>query len=217
MNRLDVLLPWIDGHKVLLDVGTDHAKLPMQAIKRTSIQKAYASDNKPGPLKVAKTRILEADLDAHVSVLEGDGLEVLKEDVDVVTIAGLGGSLIQSMLLKDSLKNVETLIIQPTNKVSSIRAFTELMPWMIVDEMITVDKEIPYISLMLKKGCDRLSEKERLFGRILTEKKDPTYKDLLEKDFAFLNTLLEQIPDDKKPEAMKRKATYLKEILDDWS
>lgn len=217
MNRLDVLLPWIDGHRVLLDVGTDHAKLPMRAVKRTSIQKAYASDNKPGPLKVAKTRILDADLEGAVSVLEGDGLAVLTDDVDVVTIAGLGGSLIQSMLVKGPLKNVETIIVQPTNKVASIRAFTELMPWMIVDEMITVDKDIPYISLMLKKGCDRLSEKERLFGRILIEKKDPHYKTLLEKDVAFLNTLLHQIPGEKKPEAMKRKATYLKEILDDWS
>lgn len=217
MNRLDVLLPWIDGHTVLLDVGTDHAKLPIKAITHTSIQKAYASDNKPGPLKVAKTRIIEADLADVIPVLEGDGLAILESDVDVVTIAGLGGSLIQSMLLKDPLKNVETLIIQPTNKVASVRAFTELMPWMIVDEMITVDKDIPYISLLLKKGCDRLSEKERLFGRILIERKDPLYKTLLESDLAFLKTLMDQIPAGKTPEAMTRKATYLKEILDDWS
>lgn len=217
MTRLEALLPWIDGHQTLLDVGTDHAKLPVLAMTQTSIQKAYASDNKLGPLKVAKTRIIESELDEKISVLEGDGLSVLKDDVDVVTICGLGGSLMQSMLLKDPLKNVDTLILQPTNKVASIRALTDLLPWMMVDEMITVDKEIPYISIMFKKGCAPLSEKERFFGRFLIERRDPEYHRLLQNDFNFLTTLLAQIPPNKRPQSMGRKHTLLKEILDDWS
>ncbi len=217
MDRLTALLPWMDGHTVLLDVGTDHARLPMEAIKHTSIQKAYASDNKKGPLKVAKTRVIEARLENVITVLEGDGLAVLKDDVDVVTIAGLGGSLIQSMLLKDDLKNVDTLIIQPTNKVSSIRALTNLLPWMIVDEIITVDKAIPYISLLLKKGCMPMTDKEVLFGKALIARKDPAYRELLVQDLTFLNTLLSQIPDGKAPEKMRAKQTLIKEILDDWT
>ncbi len=217
MDRLSALLPWIDGHEVLLDVGTDHAKLPIDAIRRSSIQKAYASDNKEGPLKVAKLNVIDAELEADITVLKGDGLEVLKDDVDVVTIAGLGGSLIQSMLMKADLKNVQTLILQPTNKISSIRKLTQLLPWMIVDEIITVDRDIPYISLLLKQGCMPLSDKDVLFGTHLLEKKDPAYRALLEQDLAFLNTLLTQIPPGKKPEAMIQKATLLKEILDDWT
>ena len=217
MQRLNALLPWINGHQTLLDIGTDHAELPITAIQQKIVQKAYASDNKDGPLKVAKTRVIDARFDHVIEVLKGDGFDALNRDVDVVVIAGIGGGQIGTMLQKGPWLNVKTIIVQPTNKVSNVRQITQEIPWQVSEEMITVDKGIPYISLKLTRGKRPLSQTDILFGPDLLRQKDPAYKALLHQDLAFLKTLLSQIPEHATPESMRDKATMLEDILDDWT
>lgn len=217
MTRLRHLVSWCDGYKVLLDVGTDHAKLPLLAVQETSIEKAYASDNKPGPLKRAQVNIVTAGQSAVITALHGDGLDVLTDDVDVIVIAGLGGSLIQSMLVNKDLSQVQRIIVQPTNKPARIRALTRLIPWQIEHETLLFEKNIPYLTFVFAPGCEPYSEKEMWYGRQLIAEKNQDYYALLQSDYAFLTSLLEQIPDGKKPQDLVAKKTYLEEIFHDWS
>jgi len=187
------------------------------ALNQDLIKKAYASDNKEGPLNAAKKTLLENDLLDKITLLKGDGLEILESDVDVCVIAGMGGKTIQKMLLNADFKNIERFVIQATNHLKSVRVLTVLKGLYLKDEILIMDKDIPYITMVFERGCAPLSEKECYFGTHLIESKNLDYKNLLEKDYQFLNQLLSQIKEDKHPKEMVKKRMYLKEILDEWT
>jgi tRNA (adenine22-N1)-methyltransferase len=54
MNRLQTLLSCIRECEILADIGTDHAYLPIEAIRGGLCKKAIACDIVEGPLKIAK-------------------------------------------------------------------------------------------------------------------------------------------------------------------
>ena len=217
MKRLKSILPFLKGFNTLLDVGTDHGKLPVMALNQDLIKKAYASDNKEGPLNAAKKTLLENDLFAKITLLKGDGLEILEEDVDVCVIAGMGGKTIQKMLINADFKNIKRFIIQATNHLNSVRVLTVLKALHLKEEILIMDKDIPYITMVFERESKPLNEKECYFGTHLIDSKNLEYKKLLEKDYQFLNQLLSQIKEDKQPKEMVKKRMYLKEILDEWT
>lgn len=217
MKRLEALLSHLEGFNTLLDVGTDHAKLPVMALKEGHVSKAYASDNKKGPLEAAQKTLDASNESLNIDLLLGDGLDILKEDVDVCVIAGMGGKTIQKILLNADIKNIERFIIQPTNHLKSVRNLTVLKGLYLKDETLVMEKGIPYITMVFDLGCAPLTEKELYYGSHLIKDKNEDYKRLLENDYAFTQSLLSSIPKNKQPKEMIKKSDYLKEILDDWS
>lgn len=217
MKRFDALLAHLKGYKTLLDVGTDHAKLPVMALNQKRVEKAYASDNKEGPLEAAKKTLEASKDDLNLELLLGDGLDILTHDVDVCVIAGMGGKTIQKILLNADFKNIQRFIIQPTNHLKSVRHLTVLKGLYLSHETLVMEKGIPYITMVFDLGCAPLTEKELYYGTHLIKEKNEDYKRLLENDYAFTKTLLSSIPKDKQSQEMVKKYGYLKEILDDWS
>ncbi|MBR3227423.1 MAG: tRNA (adenine(22)-N(1))-methyltransferase TrmK, partial [Erysipelotrichaceae bacterium] len=56
-ERLLTISKLIDRDKVVFDVGSDHALLPCFLVREGICPKAYAADNKEGPLNRAKETI----------------------------------------------------------------------------------------------------------------------------------------------------------------
>lgn len=59
---------------LLLDVGTDHAYLPIKAVQENICEKAVAIDNKKGPLNIAKDNIGKRGLSDIIFPLLSEGL-----------------------------------------------------------------------------------------------------------------------------------------------
>ncbi|MER2172833.1 MAG: tRNA (adenine(22)-N(1))-methyltransferase TrmK, partial [Psychrobacillus psychrodurans] len=100
------------------------------------------------------------------------------DNVQTVTIAGMGGPLIASILEsgKDKLSKVDTLILQPNIHAKAIREWAIQEQWKIEQEVILEEHDKIYEILVLKKGIMKLSEKELLVGPILSKEKSPIYQ-----------------------------------------
>ncbi|WP_055107435.1 tRNA (adenine(22)-N(1))-methyltransferase [Paenibacillus ihumii] len=124
------------------DIGSDHALLPVWAVKQGAAASAVAGEVNEGPLEAARRQVAEAGLSRSVSVRKGDGLEVIAPgEVDVITIAGMGGALMTSILEagKDKLAGVKRLILQPNVGEDFVRRWLLEQDWYVSDEAIVAE------------------------------------------------------------------------------
>ena len=84
-----------DAGRVVCDVGTDHAYLPAELLRRGQCTRAVATDIHAGPLEAAKRTLTEAGVLEQAELFLCDGLaQVQPEGITDVVIAGMGGETI---------------------------------------------------------------------------------------------------------------------------
>ncbi|MEB3222898.1 MAG: tRNA (adenine(22)-N(1))-methyltransferase TrmK [Candidatus Sericytochromatia bacterium] len=86
--RLEALLALLEPCDHLVDVGTDHALVPLAAVRRGLAVRATGVDCRPAPLAAARRTLMEAGED-RVALVLGDGLAGVP-DSEAVVMAGLG-------------------------------------------------------------------------------------------------------------------------------
>ncbi len=127
--RLKSVYSLLPADCVMIDVGTDHCHLPIYALQQGRIRRAFASDVRPGPLQNGQSNAALYGVADRITTLLSDGLDALSEaqrrQIDTVVCAGMGGTLIQSIIaaapfLKDSQK---TLILQPQKAVYELKEY----------------------------------------------------------------------------------------------
>src|SRR5690625_4710618 len=154
-KRLNALVNYIpDDTKRFADIGTDHAYLPCYVCLKDQFVQAIASDVAIGPYEQALQQIKSLNLQDRIDVRLGDGLSTLEEDeVDCIIIAGMGGSLMKSILEKgiNKLNRVKRLILQPNIDAKSIREFALNFQYEIIAEQILKDDGHIYEIIVLEK------------------------------------------------------------------
>lgn len=183
-NRLEALTFFVPYNSKVIDVGTDHALLPIYLIENDLVcNPIIASDNKYGPLETAKKNIAMYDLQSEISLCLSDGLKEVESDFDCVIIAGMGGSLI-SKILNDSLKKldqVKTLILQPNNSEYAVREFLKNNKFKITNEMIVYEDDHYYTIIVAEHGDNDYDDYDLLYGPILRREKSINFLDMLNK------------------------------------
>ena len=183
-NRLEALTFFVPFNSKVIDVGTDHALLPIYLIENDLVcNPIIASDNKYGPLETAKKNIAMYDLQSKISLCLSDGLKEVESDFDCVIIAGMGGSLI-SKILNDSLKKldqVKTLILQPNNSEYAVREFLKNNNFKITNEMIVYEDDHYYTIIVAEHGDNDYDDYDLLYGPILRREKSINFLDMLNK------------------------------------
>ncbi|QUG42131.1 tRNA (adenine(22)-N(1))-methyltransferase TrmK [Psychrobacillus sp. INOP01] len=179
-ERLRTVASFVRENTILADIGSDHAYLPCYLVHEGIISKAIAGEVVKGPFESAQKQVISEGLQENIEVRFGNGLEVISEgdNVQTVTIAGMGGPLIASILEsgKEKLFKVDTLILQPNIHAKAIREWAIQEQWKIEQEVILEEHDKIYEILVLKKGSMKLSEKELLVGPILSKEKSPVYQ-----------------------------------------
>lgn len=153
-QRLATVVKYIPQGSRLADIGSDHAYLPCHAVKKGIVPFAIAGEVVEGPFQSARKQV-ELEGLTEVQVRKGNGLEVLTAgEVDCITIAGMGGALITSILEegKDKLVGVRRLILQPNLSAISIRTWLLDHGWELVNEEILEEDGKIYEVLVAESG-----------------------------------------------------------------
>lgn len=165
-QRLQYILEQIPEGSKLADIGSDHALLPVAAVRSGRAVQAIAGEVNSGPLLAARKQVEAAGLTARIAVRKGDGLEVLNPgEADVITVAGMGGALIASILDKgpDKLEAVKKLILQPNVGEDILRNWLILHDWVLIGEhMLEEDGKI-YEVLVAVKSADTGQSQEDVY------------------------------------------------------
>lgn len=125
--------------KKVLDVGTDHGYVPIYLVRNKQILSAIAADISGPSLQKAKDEIEKNNLTDSISVREGDGLQVIRDqdEIDTVIIAGMGGVLISEILEQAdhlSKKNAMSFVLQPVQGVEELRIYLNSHNYKIMEE-----------------------------------------------------------------------------------
>lgn len=180
----------------LADIGSDHAYLPIALCLENKIECALASDINEGPVAAAIANIHKNGLADKIEAVRADGLDKTRSFApDCITILGMGGELIVSILDKaEWVKNENiTLVLQPMTHPEILAKYLAAEGFEIIDEKIvrdgSRDDRIYRIICAKFDGKRReLSEGEALIGRINVDHGDPVTVAYIERNIRVLET-----------------------------
>ena len=204
---------------VLLDVGSDHAYLPIELVERGQIEAAIAGEVVDGPYQSALKNVEAHGLKEKIQVRLANGLGAFEEEdqVSAITIAGMGGRLIATILEEGlgKLANVERLILQPNNREDDLRIWLQDHGFQIVAESILEEAGKFYEILVVEAGQMNLSASDVRFGPFLSKEVSPVFIKKWQKEAAKLEFALDQIPEKNREErqVLVDKIQAIKEVL----
>ncbi len=196
-KRLEQVASFVPQNAMVADIGSDHAYLPCYLVLNERVIGAIAGEVVKGPYESACREVRQEGLQNDISVRLADGLQAIEQDdhVTAVTIAGMGGPLIASILEKDGARlfGVERLILQPNIHAIAIREWSKNNNWKIVDEAILKEDDKIYEVLVLEPGSENLSDEELLLGPILMRQQNEVFKEKWEREIAQWQNVLQAL------------------------
>ena len=155
--RLMTAVSYVRGDRLLADVGTDHAYLPIYLCEQGKLTPvpagngeilcAVASDINKGPVERADQHIAAAGLTSLIHTRQTDGLRGLDVyDPSDIVIFGMGGELIAAILEASPWVNREgkRLILQPMTHAEKLREYLLSAGYSIVGETLSREGERIY-------------------------------------------------------------------------
>ncbi|MCL6442944.1 MAG: class I SAM-dependent methyltransferase [Alicyclobacillus sp.] len=138
-RRLAAVASCVKQDAVLVDVGTDHARLPIHLLQTGRIRRAIATDIADGPCAAARRAVEAAGLTQRIEVRKGDGLRtVAPGEVDTIAIAGMGGGTAAAILAAgvSVLTRADRVVVQPMNVSEAVRRFLYMHAFHLVEEQV---------------------------------------------------------------------------------
>jgi len=174
--------------RVVADIGTDHALIPIKLVSEKIADKCIAMDIGEGPIAIAASHIDEAGLSDSIETRLSDGFDNYnKGDASSIIIAGMGGELIIDIISRkgDKLNAGDELILSPHTHVADVRRYLRLNGFRTVDEAMVQDEGKFYniIKCIYEPGYKHdASPDADLFGELLVARKDECLKLYLQKE-----------------------------------
>ncbi|GLB46903.1 SAM-dependent methyltransferase [Philodulcilactobacillus myokoensis] len=177
-KRLQTVANQVPLNSRLADIGSDHAYLPIYLAQNHLVDFAVAGEVVRGPFQNAEYEINSANVNSIVHPRLADGLDAIRpsDDINVITIAGMGGNLIHRILERGiklhRINGNEKLILQPNIGEYGLRKWLMEHYYQISDEKIVVDDHHIYEILIANKMHAKpfYTEDELYFGPVLLKK-----------------------------------------------
>ncbi|MBD8028305.1 tRNA (adenine-N(1))-methyltransferase [Ureibacillus sp. Re31] len=217
-KRLEAVASFVPTGAIVADIGSDHAYLPCYLVHKGIVHKAIAGEVVKGPFESAVKQVKMEGLEDSITVRLADGLQAINESdgVNTVTIAGMGGPLIVSILEKNPqlLQTVTRLILQPNIHAKVIREWALSNGWAILDEVILKEDEKIYEILVLQRGEMKLSEQEILLGNHLMANRSDVFIEKWTKEIQNWRRVLSSIEQAEETEDIVAKRKELLHLID---
>lgn len=168
--RLDAIYRLIRPGRGVIDVGTDHATLPVRLALEGYPGNILASDLREGPLAAAKRTAAQFGVSERIVFLLADGLDACDpSSVDTIVIAGMGGDTICGILDRAEwcMSPACRLLLQPMTKAEVLRYWLSNNGFAIENEVLAEDAGTVY-QIIVALFCgenERLSDAELYLGK----------------------------------------------------
>lgn len=160
-HRLTAILSEINGEKCA-DIGCDHGKLIVKALKDNIIEYGYAIDISPMSLQKAATIGREEGVSSRLTLLCGDGASVLPEKVDVAVIAGMGAN--ETVKILSYADFAKKYVLSPHQDAHILRKYLSENEYFVRKDYIIFDKKY-YPIIVAEKGKSNYTPDELYFGK----------------------------------------------------
>jgi tRNA (adenine22-N1)-methyltransferase len=153
--RLAAVAAYVPAGARLIDVGTDHGQLPVWLVQTGRVPHAWASDVRPGPLESAARLVAETETGNKIHLRRTDGLQGFgPADGDTITIAGMGGETMVSILSAAPWTKKDTLLIlEPQSKQAVLRHWLCENGYAVQTEALVQDAGRIYPILQVRGGA----------------------------------------------------------------
>lgn len=185
-ERLLKISSFVDESDCVADIGADHGYLALFLAQKFN-HKVYASEYGDGPYSKLLENIHDLGGEKMVECYQADGLNKLRDDVDTLIIAGMGGKTIAKILNNPSSKRIKKVICEPQSEIFLVRDYFINNDFKIVDEVYVTEKEKAYPVIVAKRGNEDkpYEDYELEYGRVGIMKKDQILKEFLERQIAI--------------------------------
>ncbi len=162
-KRLKKIASLIKENERVLDVGTDHAYIPIFLLENKITDNIDASDINEHPLNTAKNNLKSKGYEDKVGLFLTNGLNGFNlNNYDVIIIAGMGGQTISNILKSKNFNG--RYIIHSTTSVPSVRKTIQDIGLNITKEHLVIEGKIYNIIIEAIPGNMNLSDKELFMG-----------------------------------------------------
>lgn len=215
----------------LVDIGSDHAYLPVYLVLQDQIEWAIAGEVAQGPFQSAQATIDYYQVQDRIQARLGDGFQVVEPEdrINLATICGMGGALIQAILEGGQDRQVlpSHLILQANNQVAQLRRYLVDQGYQIQAEALVEEKGQIY-QILQAQASDQpqvLSDRQIFFGPFQLSQGGPTFTRYWQNELDHRLKIRQQMQgrsqasltdqDRAKFQAIDQEITWIKEVLDD--
>lgn len=225
--RLQCIANKILENDTIVDIGTDHAYIPIFLCKNAILKKAIATDISKGSLDKAKTNVLNHALCDKIETRLSNGLDkiTLSDNINTVIIAGMGGKLAIDILEKNRelTSSLDKIVIQPQKDIPEVRKYIHSINFFIESDEILIDEKKYYNVMVAKNNFKNTfpnlsySKVDYIFGKFQIEQKSKVLKSYIEQQLKSMEIVIKNIENtNAKSRISELNANYklYKEVLE---
>ncbi|MGL4647628.1 MAG: tRNA (adenine(22)-N(1))-methyltransferase [Mycoplasmoidaceae bacterium] len=178
-TRINFLASLIEDEIVVIDIGSDHAKLSKILIDQQRTKRVINIEKNDGPLLNSISATSQAKYFGKILNIKSDGLSAISSTffINTCVIAGMGAKTIIKILNHCKNHYVARYIIQPNNNTHLLRKWCRNNFFKIADEVLIKENEIIYEILIISKkaGYYPIANNSLLFGKINLNNKNSLF------------------------------------------
>ncbi|MEY2348959.1 tRNA (adenine(22)-N(1))-methyltransferase [Lentilactobacillus buchneri] len=223
-KRLQTVSDHVEPGSRLADIGSDHAYLPIHLAQNHIIDYGVVGEVAKGPLANATSEITKDHLLDILHPRLADGLAAIEpgDDIDAITIAGMGGNLITHIFEAGKAKLIgkEKLILQPNVGEPVVRNWLMANQYRIFAEQILKEDGHIYEIITAKKAAKPVtySKLALQFGPFLLQEKSPVFVEKWQEEIGLLKRVIKNMrqattPDTAKMAAIQAEIKLINEVI----
>ena len=223
--RLKTALELLGKVDVLADIGCDHGKFGIHALKNGLCSRVIASDISEASLNKARILAASSELDNRFSFRCCGGFDEYSEnEADAAVLLGIGGELIAYIL--ESGKRVShalsRIVMQPMRGEAELREYLYKNGYHILDEAVCLDSGRYYQLIAARfdpKNAeplpDVMPEHWYQFGAKALIKREPLLLPMMERYLGIMESKLKRASrSGDPPEALVRETVNTKTLIE---
>lgn len=219
-KRLQKAAELVKPHEIVLDIGSDHAYVPIYLVEEQIVPAAIAGEVAALPYENASKQVSLHGLTDKISTRLGSGFDVLEDNEEVGTalICGMGGALIADIIEKgmqdQKIGKNTRLILQPNNNQAALRKLLMDQQFEIEEEVIVKENRKYNEIIVASRSTEEFyySEEDLVFGPVFLAKKPVAFLEKWQIRYDHNQTILEKLDPDKHQKKIEELTRFTQQI-----